>query len=75
MDKRIKDELDTLKYLNCSELTAYCVQPRYPMELSLDEDDMSQALDGAKKVKDFIIAKIKEKIEEDKEQAEAEETK
>lgn len=59
---------------NCSDLTAYGVQPRYPMELSLDEDDMKQVLDGAKKVKDFIVAIIKEKIEEDKKQTEAEET-
>jgi len=59
---------------NCSDLTAYGVQLRYPMELSLDEDDMKQALNGANKVKDFIIAIIKEKIEQDKKQAEAEET-
>ena len=60
---------------NCSDLTTYGVQPRYPMELTLDEDDMKQALDGAKEVKNFIVFIIKEKIKEDKKKTKAEETK
>jgi len=58
----------------CSDLTAYGVQPRYPMELALDEDDVKQALDSAKKVMDFILAIIKEKIDQDKKQSKPEET-
>jgi HEPN domain-containing protein len=38
----------------CTELTAYGVQPRYPMELSLGENSMNRALKGAKHVKEFI---------------------
>jgi len=34
------------------------------MKIVLDEDDVKQALDGAKKVKNFVVAIIKEKIEE-----------
>ena len=43
------------------------------MELVLDEDDMKQALDGARKVKNFVFAIIKEKIKEDKKQSKTEE--
>ena len=57
----------------CSELTAYGVQPRHLMELTLDEKDLKQALDSAKKVKDFVAAIIKEKINEDKRQSKTEE--
>ncbi|MDL2234065.1 HEPN domain-containing protein [Ruminococcaceae bacterium OttesenSCG-928-L11] len=38
----------------CSELTAYGVQPRYPMEIVLGEDSMNRALKGAGFVKDFM---------------------
>lgn len=63
-----------LKYSNtfkniadqCSDLTAYGVQPRYPMELILEEEDMQQALDSAKAVKDFVLAIIQEKIAQEK---------
>jgi len=59
---------DTFKSIAdpCSDLTAYGVQPRYPMELTLDEEDIKQALDSAKAVKDFVVAIIKEKINEEK---------
>jgi len=46
----------------CSDLTAYGVQPRYPMELILEEKDMRQALDSTKAIKDFVLAIIQEKI-------------
>ena len=59
---------------HCSDLTAYGVQPKYPMELTLDEDDMNQALYGAKEVKNFIVAIIKEKTDKNKRQAKTEET-
>jgi len=54
----------------CSDLTAYGVQPRYPTELILEEEDMQQALDSAKMVKDFVIAIIEEKIAQEQKQAE-----
>jgi len=40
---------------HCSDLTAYGIQPRYPMELMLEHRDMLQALDSAKAIRDFII--------------------
>jgi Uncharacterized conserved protein related to C-terminal domain of eukaryotic chaperone, SACSIN len=39
----------------CSDLTAYGVQPRYPMELMLEEQDMRQALNSAKAIRDFVL--------------------
>ncbi|MGD9677833.1 MAG: HEPN domain-containing protein [Vulcanibacillus sp.] len=45
---------------HCSDLTAYGVQPRYPMELILEEKDMLQALNSVKIIQDFVlnIAKV-----------------
>ena len=40
----------------CSDLTAYGVQSRYPMEMMLEEKDMRQALNSAKKIRDFVLA-------------------
>jgi HEPN domain-containing protein len=39
----------------CSDLTAYGVQPRYPTELMLEQRDMRQALSSAKRVRDFVL--------------------
>jgi len=39
----------------CSDLTAYGVQPRYPMGLMLEEQDMRQALNSAKAIRDFVL--------------------
>jgi HEPN domain-containing protein len=39
----------------CSDLTAYGIQPRYPMELMLEEQDMRQALSSAKAVRDCLL--------------------
>lgn len=49
---------DTFKDIadQCSDLTAYGVQPRYPMGLMLEERDMRQALNSAKAIRDFILA-------------------
>ncbi len=38
----------------CVRLTAYGVQPRYPMEIELMESDMRQALDDADQIMNFI---------------------
>ena len=40
----------------CSDLTAYGVQTRYPMGLTLEERDMSQALNGARQIRDCVLA-------------------
>ena len=40
----------------CSDLTAFGVQPRYPMELMLEEQDMRQALNSATTIRNFILA-------------------
>jgi HEPN domain-containing protein len=45
-----------------SDLTAYGVQPRYPMEAMLEEQDMRQALNSAKTIRDFILALVPEMI-------------
>ena len=37
----------------CSVLTAYSVQPRYPNELGITENDMKKALEYARKIRDF----------------------
>lgn len=39
----------------CSDLTAYGVQPRYPMELHLEERDMYHVLEAAKIIRDFVL--------------------
>lgn len=47
---------------HCSDLTAYGVQPRYPMEMMLEEQDMQQALKSAQLVRDFILTLAPEMI-------------
>lgn len=39
-------------------LTAYGVQPRYPMEIELIESDMVQALNDAEQIMDFISQRL-----------------
>lgn len=46
----------------CSDLTAYGVQPRYPMELMLEEQDMQQALNSAKVIRDFVLVLAPEMV-------------
>jgi len=55
--KLCSDLSDTFKKIadQCSDLTAYGVQPRYPMELMLEERDMRQALSSAKAIRDFVL--------------------
>lgn len=48
----------------CSDLTAYGVQPRYPMEVMLEEQDMQQALKSAKIIRDFVLNLAPEMISE-----------
>lgn len=49
----------------CSDLTAYSVQPRYPMEIILDEQDMRQALNNAKEIRGFVLALAPEMVPEE----------
>jgi hypothetical protein len=64
---------DTFKDIadQCSDLTAYGVQPRYPMELMLEEQDMWQALNSAKAIRDFILAIAPEMVPEEQGQDES----
>lgn len=39
----------------CSELTAYAVQPRYPTGMELNEQDMRDALNNARAIRDFVL--------------------
>lgn len=41
----------------CVRLTAYGVQPRYPMRIELIESDMRQAIDDADHIMSFISQK------------------
>ena len=52
----------------CSDLTAYGVQPRYPMELMLEEQDMRQALNSAIAIRDFVLALAPEMVPKEQEQ-------
>jgi len=55
----------------CSDLTAYGVQPRYPMELMLEEQDMRQALNSAKAIRDFVLALAPEMVAKEQERDES----
>lgn len=57
---------DTFKEIEdqCSDLTAYGIQPRYPMELVIEEQDMRQALYSSKMIRDFILALAPEMLPE-----------
>jgi HEPN domain-containing protein len=56
----------------CSDLTAYGVQPRYPMELILEEEDMQQALASARAIRNIILTDVMEKIDQKQKQDESE---
>ncbi len=64
---------DTFKDIadQCSDLTAYGVQPRYPMELMLEEQDMRLALNSAKAIRDFVLVLAPEMVPEEQEQNES----
>ena len=48
----------------CVRLTAYGVQPRYPMEIELSEGDMWQAINDADQIMSFIAQRIELKSDE-----------
>jgi HEPN domain-containing protein len=43
----------------CLSLNPYGVQPRYPREISITEQDMKQAIENAKTIKDFILPLVR----------------
>lgn len=47
---QFKDVLD-----HCSDLTVYGVQPRYPMEMIIEEQDMKVALNSAKAIQNLVL--------------------
>ncbi len=67
---------DTFKDIadQCSDLTAYGVQPRYPMELMLEEQDMRQALNGAKAIRDFVLAIAPEMVPEEQDKSQSQDS-
>ena len=54
---------------HCSDLTAYGVQPRYPMEMMLEEQDTLQALNSAKAIRDFILNLVPKIMQDKQEQS------
>jgi len=46
--------------IDCAKLTIYSVQPRYPVGLGLEEQDMRRALTGAKEIQNFVLAQAPE---------------
>ncbi len=53
----------------CSELAAYSIQPRYPMELILEEQDMKQAMKNSKAIRNFVIDLATEIVQDGQEKA------
>jgi HEPN domain-containing protein len=43
---------------DCLELTDYGVQVRYPFQLELSETDVSLAIQSARRIADFVSAKV-----------------
>ena len=71
--KLCSDLSDTFKEIadQCSDLTAYGVQPRYPMELMLEERDIWQVLSSAKAIRNFILSFAPEIMPKEQEQNES----
>ena len=47
----------------CSVLTAYGVQPRYPNELGITENDMQKALEYARQIREFeLLVNVRREI-------------
>jgi len=54
----IADSFDDIEEA-CIHLTAYGVQPRYPMEIELTEIDMHQAIKDADHIMNFIFQRLR----------------
>lgn len=57
---------DGFEYIEeaCVRLTAYGVQPRYPMEIELSEGDMRQAINDADQSISFIAQRLELTLDE-----------
>jgi len=68
--KLCSDLADTFNEIadQCSDLTAYGVQPRYPMEPVLEERDMRQALGSARTIRDFVLNLAPQMAQDEQEQ-------
>lgn len=44
--------------VQCGNLTLYAVQPRYPFEIEITENDMKQAIFDADRVMEFILQRL-----------------
>ena len=53
----ISDGFDEIEEA-CVRLTAYAVQPRYPMEIELSESDMQQAINDADRIMSFVAQEM-----------------
>ena len=62
---------DTFKNIAdyCSDLTAYGVHSRYQMEMMLEAQDMQQALNSAKAIRDFVLAIAPEMVPEEQDKS------
>lgn len=60
---KIADGFDEIEE-SCIRLTAYGVQPRYPMEIDLTESDMRQAIEDADHIMSFIALRLEIKSDE-----------
>lgn len=67
---------DTFKNIadHCSDLTAYGVHSRYPMEMMLEEQDMRQALNSAKAIRDFVLAIAPEMVPEEQDKSQSQDS-
>ncbi|MHB8075645.1 HEPN domain-containing protein [Desulfosporosinus fructosivorans] len=63
MCEKIADGFDEIEE-SCVHLTAYGVQPRYPMEIELTESDMRQAIEEADHIMSFIALRLELKSDE-----------
>ena len=59
----IADGFDEIEE-SCVHLTAYGVQPRYPMEIELSEGDMLQAINDADHIMSFIAQRLELTLDE-----------
>jgi hypothetical protein len=63
MCAEIADGVDDIEEA-CVRLTAYGVQPRYPMEIELSESDMLQAINDADHIISFTAQRLEITLDE-----------
>ncbi|MEM5820944.1 MAG: HEPN domain-containing protein [Candidatus Aenigmatarchaeota archaeon] len=64
MCKEIDGDFENLKKENVELLTSYAIVSRYPeFEIEISEEEAKEAIEIAEKVKEFVLKKLKEKLE------------